>query len=68
MFLVYLPANKRYYAMKSIRKDIVLENDSLENIKLEKYILLSVSHPFIVSMQFVFQRSYRIYFIMDYIK
>jgi len=26
--------------MKSIRKDIVLDNDSLENIKLEKLILL----------------------------
>jgi serine/threonine protein kinase len=54
--------------MKSIRKDVVLDNDSLENIKLEKLILLQVSHPFIVGMQFVFQRSYRIYFIMDYIK
>jgi len=26
--------------MKSIRKDIVIDNDSLENIKLEKLILL----------------------------
>ncbi len=54
--------------MKSIRKDIVLESDSLENVLLEKLILLQVNHPFIVSMEFVFQRSYRIYFIMDYIK
>ncbi len=53
--------------MKSIRKDIVLDNDSLENVKLEKLILLQVSNPFIVSMEFVFQKSYRIYFIMDYI-
>lgn len=59
---------KEYFAMKSIRKDIVLDNDSLENIKLEKLILLQVNHPFIVEMQFVYQRSYRIYFIMDYIK
>lgn len=53
--------------MKSIRKDIVLENDSLENLHLERLILLQVQHPFIVSMQFVFQKAYRIYFIMDYI-
>lgn len=65
---MYLPTHKSYFAMKSIRKDIVLDNDSLENIKLEKLILLQVNHPFIVGMQFVFQRSYRIYFIMDYIK
>jgi serine/threonine protein kinase len=53
--------------MKSIRKDVILDNDSVENIKLEKLILLQVDHPFIVSMQFVYQRSYRIYFLMDYI-
>jgi serine/threonine protein kinase len=68
VYLVYLPQKDQYYAMKSIRKDIVLDNDSLENIKLEKLILLQVNNPFIVSMQFVYQRSYRIYFIMDYIK
>jgi len=54
--------------MKSIRKDIVLENDSVENIKLERLILLQVNNPFIVSMMFVYQRALRIYFIMDYIK
>ena len=54
--------------MKSIRKDIVLDSDSLENVKLEKLILLQVDNPFIVSMQFVYQRSFRIYFIMDYIR
>lgn len=40
VYLVYLPNNQTYYAMKSIRKDIVLDNDSVENIKLEKLILL----------------------------
>jgi serum/glucocorticoid-regulated kinase 2 len=50
VYLVYLPSKKEYYAMKSIRKDIVLDNDSLENIKLEKLILLQVNHPFIVEM------------------
>jgi serine/threonine protein kinase len=53
--------------MKSIRKDIVIDNDSLENIKLEKLILLQVNSPFIVTMEYVFQRSYRIYFIMEYV-
>jgi hypothetical protein len=40
--------------MKSIRKDIVIDSDSLENIKLEKLILLQVDNPFIISMQFVY--------------
>ena len=48
VYLVYLPLNQQYYAMKSIRKDIVIDSDSLENIKLEKLILLQVDNPFII--------------------
>ena len=54
--------------MKSIRKDVVIEQDSIESLKLEKLILLQVNHPFIISMEYVFQKSYRIYFLMDFIQ
>ena len=54
--------------MKSIRKDIVIEHDSIENLRLEKLILLQVNHPFIISMEYVFQKSFRIYFVMDFIQ
>jgi serine/threonine protein kinase len=54
VYLVFCPYNQQYYAMKSIRKDIVLDNDSLESVKLEKLILLQVNNPFIVNMQFVY--------------
>ena len=40
VYLVFCPYNQQFYAMKSIRKDIVLDNDSLESVKLEKLILL----------------------------
>ena len=50
MYLIYLPDTNEYFAMKSIRKDVVIESDSVENIKLEKQILLQVTHPFIVAM------------------
>ena len=42
------------YAMKCIIKDVVLENDSLASLKLEKEILYNIEHPFIVSMDYVF--------------
>jgi hypothetical protein len=32
--------NKKRFAMKSIRKDVVIEHDSLESLKVEKLILL----------------------------
>lgn len=68
VYLVLNKHTKQLYAMKSIRKDIVLEHDSLENLHLEKTILNQVNHPFIISMEFVFIKSLRIYFIMDFIQ
>jgi serine/threonine protein kinase len=58
----------RYYAVKSIRKDKVLEQEALENLKLERLILLQADHPFIVKMDFVFQKKERIYFMMDFVE
>ena len=37
-------------------------------MKLEKLIMAEVEHPFIVKMHYVFQKNYRIYFVMDYVK
>lgn len=68
VYLVYLPtANGReFFALKSMRKDVILDRNSLDSIKLESLIMLQVNHPFIVSMQYVFQRQYRVYFVMDF--
>jgi protein-serine/threonine kinase len=40
VYLVKHEKNQQLHAMKSIRKDIVLEHDSLESLKVEKLILL----------------------------
>ncbi len=40
--------------MKTIRKDIILEQDFINNLKLEKEILYNIEHPFMVSMDYVF--------------
>lgn len=53
--------------MKCIRKDIIIDNEQFDNIKLEKDILFKVSHPFIVGMEYVFQNDARIYFIMEFV-
>ena len=68
VFLVQNMHTKKIYAMKCIRKDIVIDNEQFENIKLEKDILYTIEHPFIVSMDYVFQNDFRIYFLMKFIK
>ena len=67
IYLVQSQSLKTIHAMKSIRKDVVIEQESVENLVVEKLIQLQVNHPFIIGIDFVFQRAYRIYFIMDFI-
>lgn len=54
VFLVEHSTTKKTYAMKVIRKDIILENEQMENIQLEKDILRQIDHPFLVNMEYVF--------------
>ena len=39
----------------------------MENINLEKDILYTINHPFLVNMEFVFQNEFRIYFLMRFV-
>jgi len=68
VFLVENKNTKKKYAMKRIRKDVLIEKGQIQNTKNEKDILLSIEHPFLLGMDFVFQNDYRLYFFLDYIK
>lgn len=56
------------YAMKSIKKDVLLDHEQIENTMLEKKILQSVHHPFLCSLVFCFQTEERIYFILNFVR
>lgn len=68
VYMVQHKCSGKTYAMKSIRKDVVIDSEQLENLRLEKHIMLCVEHPFLISMEYVFQRELRIYFLMDFIR
>ena len=40
VFLAFLPSSEKYYALKSMRKDVIVDKNSLENINLERLIML----------------------------
>lgn len=67
VYLVRCKENGKLFAMKSIRKDIVIEHESVESLKVENLILKQVNHPFVIGMDYVFQKAYRIYFIMEFV-
>ena len=54
VFLVQSKKTSTYYAMKVLRKDVLIDTDLIENTRIEKEVLKRANHPFIVSMEYVF--------------
>jgi hypothetical protein len=67
VFLVKNTLDNKYYAMKRIRKDLLIETGQIENTINEKTVLLRLQNPFLLGMSYAFQSEFRLYFFMDYI-
>lgn len=68
VFLAKFKKTEVLYAIKSLRKDVLVEAGQIENVKLEKEILLACDHPFLAGMEFVFQNDTRLYFVIEFLK
>ena len=62
----YLPTHETY-AMKSLKKDILIEQEQIENTLLEKEILQTIDYPLLCGLVFCFQTEERIYFILPFL-
>ena len=56
----------KYYAMKILEKDKVLQQNLVRYTKTERNVLSLAQHQFIVGLNFAFQSQSRLYLIMDY--
>ena len=55
-----------FYAMKSLRKNQILEGQSLSYIRSERDILVQCqSNPFIIQLLYAFQNAERLFFLME---
>lgn len=54
------------YAMKTLRKEVLLRRGQLEHIRAERLILQAVHHPFIVSLKCAFQAPGKLYLVTDF--
>lgn len=54
VYLVRCNISGKHYAMKTVRKDVVIKHESVESLQVEKMILNQVNHPFIIGMDYVF--------------
>lgn len=65
--LVEFLKTKEPFAIKSLRKDVILDHDQVDNLLLEKKILEELEHPFLVNLVFSFQTEDRINFVLPYL-
>jgi len=68
VYLAEFKQTKELFAIKVIRKDILIEYDQIESTELEKDILFAADHPFLVGMDYLFQTETRLYFVMPFVK
>ena len=68
VFLAEHKETKRLYAVKAIRKDMLIKYGQIENTLMEKDIMFECKHQFLVGMEYLFQNEHRLYFVMPFVK
>eukprot|EP00826_Nyctotherus_ovalis_P049568 TRINITY_DN6004_c0_g3_i4.p1 TRINITY_DN6004_c0_g3~~TRINITY_DN6004_c0_g3_i4.p1 ORF type:complete len:448 (+),score=149.48 TRINITY_DN6004_c0_g3_i4:144-1487(+) len=68
VFLVEMISTGKVYAMKELRKDVLIDTDQIENTRIEKEIMKNANHPFLISLDYVFQTPGKIFFVMKFMK
>lgn len=56
----------KVYAMKILKKEMVLKRKQYEHTLSERRILENIDHPFIVSLRFAFQSEHKLYMVFDF--
>ncbi|GAN05667.1 cAMP-dependent protein kinase type 2-like [Mucor ambiguus] len=59
--------NGKYYAIKAISKSDLVNKRQVEHANNERYVLGSVSHPFLVKLWGSFQSESHVFLVMDYV-
>lgn len=68
VYLVEMISTGQIYAMKELRKDVLIDTDQIQNTRIEKEIMKNANHPFLISLDYVFQTPGKIFFVMKFMK
>lgn len=55
------------FAMKSLDKKDIIEQDLVQHTIVEREVMLTIKHPFIINLNYAFQTEDKLHFILDYI-
>lgn len=53
----------KIYAMKILKKEMILKRKQYEHTLSERRVLENIDHPFIVSLRFAFQSEHKLYMV-----
>ena len=68
VILVRYKKNNQLYAMKILKKAVIMMKKEEDHTKTERKILEKISHPFIVSLFFAFQDENKLYLITEFMQ
>lgn len=66
VYLVRLRGTDRYYAMKELTKQDMIDRNKIKRVMTEREILVTAHHPFIVTMYASFQTHNTLSFVMEH--
>ncbi|XP_065561183.1 atypical protein kinase C-like isoform X1 [Artemia franciscana] len=69
VLLVELRKNRRVYAMKVIKKELVTDDEDIDWVQTEKHVFETASnHPFLVGLHSCFQSASRLFFVIEFVR
>ena len=66
--LVQLVSNNKLFAMKILKKKVIIKRRQVNHTKTERVLLEKLNHPFIVKLYYAFQDEQKLYFITEFMQ